>query len=198
MTANPSDIYIIDPLRTLHSADENDSAIEALLTEMQRVFRDSAVVLAHHMRKAANENACTLLQDMRTWSDGARGSSAIKAHTDVIVLQERTESENGDEVVYLGAFLKDGADIDPIALMETDHESYYWQIKACVPERLTSAVQALGGRKFKNKRDAARAIELGAKVARATAYRRLEDLLRLKLAAESETGELALAKQVVS
>ena len=140
--AHPADLYVVDPLRTLHSADENDSSIEALLSEMQRVFRGAAVIVAHHMRKSG-DNPVTLVQDMRAWSDGARGSSAIKAHSDLIVLQERTVKSNGDEVVHLGAFLKDGADIEPVSLMGTDHESFYWKTILEVPDHLCKFHEAL-------------------------------------------------------
>jgi len=184
---NPADLYIIDPLRTLHSADENDSTIEALLTEMQRIFGQAAVILCHHMRKSG-ENACTLSQDMRTWSDGARGSSAIKAHTDTIVLQERTENGKGEEVVYLGAFLKDGADVNPFPVIETDHQSFFWVMKREVPEKLDSACQALVGGKYKNKGQAAAAIQKQTGVGRATAWRHLDELIRLNIVIEDSDG----------
>ena len=98
--------------------------LRTLLAELRRVFRDSAVVVAHHMRKA-HDNETTLAEDMRAFSDDARGSSAIKAHADVIILQERTMDERGEEIVHLGAFLKDGPDIEPLTLMESDQESFF-------------------------------------------------------------------------
>ena len=75
---------------------------------------------------------------MRAWPDGVRGSSAIKACADLIVCQEWVPNANGDEVVYLGAFLKDGADIDPFPLMESDHESFYWERTQDIPAYLTA------------------------------------------------------------
>lgn len=74
-----ADVLIIDPLRNLHDAEENDStAIAALLTEMRRVFRDATVILTHHMRKS-NEHAGHLFEDLRRFSDGLRGSSALNS-----------------------------------------------------------------------------------------------------------------------
>jgi hypothetical protein len=192
---NPADLYIIDPLRTLHTADENDSAIEALLTELQRVFGRAAVVLAHHMRKAS-ENAMTLAQDMRVWSDGARGSSAIKAHSDVIVLQERIENDGGEEIVFLGAFLKDGADIDPFPVMETDHESFYWEMKAHVPAKLVKSHDALKAGRFATKAQAAAAIKTATKVGRATAWRHLDSMIRLRIVTENPDGSISAQRGV--
>ena len=60
---------------------------------------------------------------MRFWSDDARGSGAIKAHSDVIVCQERVIEEQ-EERLYLGAFLKDGPDVEPIPLAETGAQSF--------------------------------------------------------------------------
>jgi hypothetical protein len=194
VAANPADLYIIDPLRTLHAADENDSTIETLLSEMQRVFRGAAVVAAHHMRKAG-ENNCTLMQDMRLWSDGARGSSAIKAHTDVIVLQERIIDEKGNEVVHLGAFLKDGPDIEPMQLMESDHLSFYWQVATVVPKYLRESFDALAKANIliKDRAKAAELIKQSTGVARATAYRHVEGLIRAGVLME-ERGCLRLQK----
>lgn len=189
VTNNPADVYIIDPLRTLHAADENDSTIETLLSELQRVFRGAAVVVAHHMRKS-NENSIALADDMRAWSEGARGSSAIKAHSDVIVLQERSMNPKGEEVVHLGVFLKDGADVEPFPLMESDHQSFYWEPVAQVPPKLQAAYDALSnaGGIFKDKAMAADIIKNSANVSRATAYRHFNDLIRSEMVIENGGG----------
>ncbi len=191
---NPADVYVIDPLRTLHTADENDSTIETLLSEIQRVFRGAAVIAAHHMRKAS-DNANTLAQDMRGWSEGARGSSAIKAHSDVIVLQERSMNSKGEEVVHLGAFLKDGADIEPFPLMETDHQSFCWEAVTAVPEYLRESHKALTEAKgpFKGKSKAAAELMTRANVRRATAYRHIDAMIRSGLLIE-ESEVLKLQK----
>jgi RecA-family ATPase len=69
----PADVYVIDPMRCLHAEDENDSAIEALLSVIRSVFK-AAVVIVHHMTKRGNAKDATMLKDdMRAWSDGARG-----------------------------------------------------------------------------------------------------------------------------
>ena len=175
----PAKIYVFDPMRSMHSEDENDSSIESLLMTMRQVFRNSAVVIPHHMRKQSySRKEITLRSDMRLWSDGARGISAIKAHADVIICQER-RMEGEDEVVDLGAFLKDGADIEPMALEESDHESFYWQLRTEMPEHLRSSFEVLRKkRKFKNLNTAAHFLQRK-EIKKPTAYRHLKELKRL-------------------
>jgi hypothetical protein len=174
---NPAEMYIIDPLRSFHMSDENDSTISNLLTKIRRLFRKSLVVVTHHMRKDnfARETAVTLADDMRAWSDGARGSSAIKAAADIIVCQERV-SDDGNEVVWLGAYMKDGPEIMPTPLEETDAVSFYWQMASSMPGHLRSTVELLKRQgTFKAYSDARKLlVTLGMK--RATAYLHLEEL----------------------
>lgn len=192
---HPADLYVIDPLRTLHAADENDSSIETLLSEMQRVFRGAAVIAAHHMRKP-NDNAGRLSADMRAWSEGARGSSAIKAHSDVIVLQERSMDEKQNEVVHLGVFLKDGPDVEPMPLMESDHQSFFWEMVPDVPEHLQPSYDALmdGAGRYKGKARAVAEIVKSTHMSRATAYRHVDSLIRCNLLGGGEPGWLSVQK----
>jgi RecA-family ATPase len=115
-----ADLYIIDPMRCMHAHAENDSAIEALLTRVHQFFGNSAVVISHHLRKRNRKKAeqVSLRDDMRAWADEARGSGAITAHADVIVCQERIV-ESGLERLEFGAYLRDGSDIEPMALRES-------------------------------------------------------------------------------
>jgi hypothetical protein len=74
---NPADLFIIDPFRNLQN--ENDSTIEGLLAKIRRTFGKSAVIIAHHMvkRSANKKENIRLVDDMRLFSDGGRGSGAI-------------------------------------------------------------------------------------------------------------------------
>jgi hypothetical protein len=189
--ANSADLYIIDPFRSLHGGDENDSMIESMLTELQRVFRGATLIVAHHMRKAGdNARNLRLADDMRAWSDGVRGSSAIKASADVIVCQEWMPNANGDEVVHLGAFLKDGADIEPFPLIESDHNSFFWERTQNIPAHLTRSVTALGTGTWANKTAAAAEILKKAGIGRATAFRHVEAMIRAKILTELTGGRL--------
>ncbi len=194
----PADLYVIDPLRPLHSADENDSSIETLLAELRRVFRNAAVVVAHHMRKA-HENGPTLVQDMRAFSDGGRGSTAIKAHADVIILQERSKDERGEEILYIGAFLKDGADIEPFTLMESDHESFHWCIVPSVPGGHEASFRVLkdAGGSFQTNSKAAQVLIESLGVGRATAFRHINTFLRIRLLIKRD-GRLTLSDSTKS
>jgi hypothetical protein len=100
-----------------------------------------------------------LENDMRTWSDAAHGSGAIKAHADVVVCQER-ETVDHSEVVFFGAFMKDGPDVEPTALEETDAESFFWVPRPQVPAFLLNSYLALkdARKEFANQAEAARVI----------------------------------------
>jgi hypothetical protein len=194
VTGYPADLYIIDPMRCLHAQDENDSSIEELLAMIRRVFGKSAVIIAHHMTKRGNpKDSIRLKDDMRAWSDGARGSGAIKAHADVIICQER-EITNGEETVFWGAFLKDAADIEPLPLTESDVESFHWEVSQDLPPNVKAALAALtrAGGPFKNKSEAAAVVEQATPCSRPTAFRHIAALVNYGLLVE-EHGRLALA-----
>jgi hypothetical protein len=192
---NPADLYIIDPMRCFHSGDENDSKIEKLLERMRTFFRSSAVIISHHMRKGSNNvrkgddfHDGSLRAGMRDWSDGARGSGAIKAHADVIVCQERV-IEGETELVYLGAFLKDGADIEPIPLVETDNESFLFKPSPDIPSHLRSSYDALKGRpNFRDKSAAAQVLRAEVGTGRSTAFRHVNQLAERGLLVKGEDG----------
>jgi hypothetical protein len=186
----PADIVVFDPMRSMHTVDENDSSIETLMSRLRQTLPKRAIIIAHHMRKYhVAGNPVSLSDDMRLWSDGARGSSAIKAHADVIVCQERTMDQNHTEVLHVGAFLKDGADIEPLKLEESDTQSYFWVLTADVPEYLTNTVAALqkAGGRFADQAACARVLR-EARFSKPTAYRHLEDLRRRGLLAEESGG----------
>lgn len=190
---NPADVYIFDPMRSMHAEDENDSQIEKLLIRLRHFFGDAVVIVAHHMTKAGTgQYDLRLKTDMRAWSDGARGSGPIKAHADVIVCQERV-IENECEKVYWGVFLRDGADVEPIPLIETEPESFYWEVSREVPEYLKGSFDALkkAGAKFYGKAEAVEALrQIG--TSRATAYRHVIQMFSAGLLVVGETGDWLL------
>ncbi len=190
----PADLYVFDPMRSMHNADENDSSIEVLLSRLRRTFPRSAVVVAHHMRKVfAGGKDVSLQADMRLWSDGARGSTAIKAHTDVIVCQERSTDNQGNETIHLGVFLKDGADVQPLPLEESDAESFFWEVRPEVPAHLNVTLDRLthGGSSFADLNAAVKLlIDKGVK--RPTAYRHVGELMRLNFLRQ-DGGRLVLS-----
>ena len=181
----PGDVYIFDPMRCLHAQDENDSNIERLLSRLREVFRNAAIIVPHHMTKASastkesyTDSGVSLSTpgSLRAFANGGRGSSAIIAHADCILCQER-RLESDVETLYLGAYMKDSADVEPIALVESEHESFLWIPSASVPEHLRQSFEALKGakRNFKNEADAA-SVLIGSNMARSTAYRHLKQL----------------------
>lgn len=190
---HPADLYIIDPMRCLHAQDENDSAIEQLLAAIRQVFRKAAVIIAHHMTKRGNpKDGIALKDDMRAWSDGARGSGAIKAHADVIICQERVMA--GDhETVYWGAFLKDAADIEPLPLVETDHESFLWNVSEDIPANLRGPLEAVmkAAGPFKNNTVVADLLMKELALSRPTAFRRVHELLNYGIL-NKDAGQLAV------
>ncbi len=109
----------------------------------------------------------------------------------MIVCQERT-IEADTEAVYLGAFLKDGADIEPIPLEESGHESFLWEVRADVPRHLVESYEALkkAGGKFTSKNAIVKVLT-GAKVNPKTAHRHIRDLANRGLLVEKD-GEWLL------
>ena len=192
----PADLYIFDPMRSMHAGKENDSTIEFLLTRLRRLFPGAAVVVAHHMRKTGSGDlSLSLKEDMRAWSDGARGSGAIKAHADVVVCQER-KVEGDAEVVYWGAFQRDEADIEPMALDESEVRSFYWQVSPQVPEHLRASYDALkeAQRSFSDQSALAQVIQDAAHKPRSTAYRHIIQLKHLGLLVPRD-GEWVVAEE---
>ena len=186
--ATTGDLYIFDPMRSMHAQDENDSNIELLLARLRQFFRNAAVIVVHHMRKReSNAYGVSLETDMRTWSDGARGSVAIKAHADVFVGQERV-IENEVEVVYWGAFSKDEADIDPMPLVESDVQSFFWHVSPQVPVHLRASFEALrkASGPFPDKTAASKVIEAEVKKSRATAFKHVNGLANKGLLVEKD------------
>ena len=189
---HPADLYIFDPMRCLHTKDENDSNIERVLSGLRGVCKGAAVVVAHHMTKRGKDDALKLRDGMRLWSEGARGSGALKAHADEIVCQEQL-IEGDRETVYIGAFGRDGPDVEPMPLEESDAESFYWQVCPEIPATLRPSFEALrkAGGRFPNKGPAARAILEQCGIKRASAYRHIDGLLNRGLLREV-AGELVV------
>ncbi len=175
MSENLADIYIIDPMRCMHAQAENDSAIEALLNRVHEFFGSAAVVISHHLRKRDRNpgHQHSLKADMRVWADEARGSSAITAHADVIICQERVV-EGGVEMLHLGAYLRDGADIEPMILRESDLQSFFWQVSPDIPLELTLCLDALreAGGGFPSRTAAVAVLQQTVGGGRSTAYTR--------------------------
>jgi len=172
---NPADLYIFDPMRSFHAADENDSGkMEKLFSGLREVSGGATTLISHHMRKNNQRGTeVPLRENMRAWSDGARGSGAIKAHADVIVCQERTEID-GEEWLDWGLFLKDAADVLPRKLVESGPETFFWLTTRDVPGFLKNAYEVLKGHSYST-------IELtqaliNADISRTTAYRQIGHL----------------------
>jgi hypothetical protein len=182
-----ADLYIIDPMRCMHAEAENDSALEALLSRVHQIFRDATVVISHHLRKRDRKSnkKLRLRDDMRVWADEARGSSAITAHADVIVCQER-EVEDGVETLHVGAYLRDAADIEPMLLRESSMESFFWQPATDVSSELSICLDALreAGGKFRNRSAAVLVLQSSLGAGRSTGYTRLKDLINRGLITE--------------
>ena len=188
ISENRADIYIIDPMRCMHAQAENDSAIEALLNRVHEFFGSAAVVISHHLRKRDRNpgHQHSLKADMRVWADEARGSSAITAHADVIICQERV-IEGAVEMLHLGAYLRDGADIEPIVLRESNFESFIWQVAHDIPLELTLCLEALrkSAGEFPSRTAAAGVLQQTVGTGRSTAYSRIAELINRGLLTQS-------------
>ena len=101
------------------------------------------------------------------------------------------QKAGGDEEVYLGAFMRDGADIEPFPIVETDYKSFYFETTTDVPPNVRDAFDALKDKLPIKKSQALTAIRKANLVARATAYRHLNELLRLRLVTENAGGSIS-------
>ena len=85
-------------------------------------------------------------------------------------------------------FSKTAPDIEPLRLAETDSESFCWRPTLDVPTHLAASVKALDqGRSFNDKADIVKTIQ-GAGVARTTAYRHFDEMLRRGMLVEVSGG----------
>ena len=174
-----ADLYIIDPMRCMHAQAENDSALEALLSRVHQIFGDAAVVISHHLRKRDRRNQkLSLKDDMRVWADEARGSSAITAHADVIICQER-EVVDAIEQLHLGAYLR----MQPISSLwfcgNQVWRVFSGKLRRTFPLNLQCAwiyCDRQAGN-FRTGRAAVDVLQRSVGAGRSTAYSRLKDLL---------------------
>jgi hypothetical protein len=191
---NPADLFIIDPFRNFHSENENDSTIEALLAKIRRTFGKAAIVIAHHMVKRSmnqKENV-KLTHDMRLFSDGGRGSGAIKGYCDIIITQEWSQ-QDGEEIVHWGAFGKNIADLSPRALVQTGPNSGLWVptdvegLSQTVRASLRTLKEHRESLVFENRAEAAGLIMGARTLARSTANEHVDGLLRKGLITVEKT-----------
>jgi DNA-binding transcriptional ArsR family regulator len=125
-----------------------------------------------------------------------RGSSAINAHADVVICQER-HVESDVEIVYFGGYMKDSADVEPIALVESNHESFFWTPSANVPDHLRKSFELLRAtvRSFKSESDTV-SVLTDSKVTRSTAYRHVKQLLDGGFLAREQDGSVKVNESV--
>ncbi len=86
--------------------------------------------------------------------------------------------ESDVEVLYLGGYMKDSPDVEPLALVESDHESFFWITSKKMPEHLRGSFEMLrrAGRTFQNRSDAAQELQKDQQMARSSAYAHVKQL----------------------
>ncbi len=105
IAARPTDVVIIDTLRTAHLADESDSAE---MTEIMQAIRslcdDRQVVpvVVHHTRKSKIDPHAPM--------DSIRGSSGIAGWYTTLVVMDGTNEERTDFILYIEGRDLDGPD----------------------------------------------------------------------------------------
>jgi hypothetical protein len=201
----PADIYCIDPLRSAHVGDENDSKIFGLMESLQTIFHGKNVIVPHHLKKRGSQepkDVRAITRDMRDWSDRGRGSAAIKAHADVIICQAReVDSASDEDAVYWGAFGRDMEDINPMKLVAVGPESFAFKVEGgLLPDGLAEhwdiVVEHLHGQRTFTQAQFVSALTK-AEVSRATAYRRFNTFQNRGLIVATATeGTFGFARTV--
>lgn len=110
-------LIVLDPLRELHTADENDSAVIAALLAPLRILRAShgaAVMLVHHMKKAG-ENKSGVRGGQRL-----RGSSALHGANDCALYLDG-EGAGKDRRVTVNVELRAAEEPEPFIFQLKSH-----------------------------------------------------------------------------
>jgi len=190
----PADLYLVDPLRNLHGAKENGSEIEEILGLIHSIFK--TVILPHHMTKESQnpKDNAQLSKNMRLFSEGCRGSGAIKGYADVIICQQHTVEHDVD-TVWFGAFMKDAADVDPIPLVESPSESFNWDLPIDVPDHLRKTLEILLYSRIASWPNRTAVVETLVKLGlkEKTAYRHIKQLIQRRFLQESH-GKIILGE----
>jgi hypothetical protein len=94
-----------------------------------------------------------------------------------VICQERVEVHD-TEIIYLGAFSKDEADITPIRLEESDPLSFYWEVRMALPPHLRETFKTLQPQYYDSPGAAAQWLIEHAGVSKSTAYRHVNELVQ--------------------
>lgn len=194
---HPADLYVVDPFRCLHGAAENDSKIEETLRLIRGVFKQTTIIPHHTVKspRKSNENV-RLVDDMRLWSEQCRGSGAIKGHADVIICQEREIDADDTEVVWIGGFMKDAGDIDPVPLVESAADSFWWIPQTKLPKPLCGSLDVLrqtGTTSWVNRAAVAATLIL-AGIKRPTAFRHIKQLIQRGVLRDGHPAGITMGK----
>ena len=109
MQDNQIDVLMLDSLRSMHEAEENDStAMQVILDHLKAIARNNiTVIFTHHHRK---RNALEKNQS----ADASRGSSAINAAISGHISLDEEKRENGTFLIVHHLKSKVSAKLDPV------------------------------------------------------------------------------------
>ena len=111
MQENGIDVLMLDSLRSMHEAEENDStAMQVILDHLKTIARNNiTVVFTHHHRK---RNALEKNQS----ADASRGSSAINAAISGHISLDEEKRDNGTFLILHHLKSKVSAKLDPVEI----------------------------------------------------------------------------------
>ncbi|MBI1742213.1 AAA family ATPase [Candidatus Acetothermia bacterium] len=116
-------VIVLDPLRIFYTGDEDKSSqVCEAMSQLRRLAGGRALIIVHHARKrpGAQGDRSRLRDDPYIWSDNARGSTAWKAHSDVIILQELRNDDDLGEVLDFAVIQRSFSNVQPMPLVASE------------------------------------------------------------------------------
>lgn len=180
------EMVFIDPFKSIHAMNENESFSEELMTKIRVLFRGKTVVLSHALRKS---NSAIKLSDFRKWIGEARGSTALLKSASLVIGQDVEKDKNKIDRTYFAALPKTHPIIEPIEIDTVGEDAFFYApVVREIPTGLVPIIREMmkskttsTGHSFASARELQLWMSMKFKCSRATAFRYINWLEREKI-----------------